>query len=60
MKKLLTSFVNENSELFCGLYLGRIRFVSENKEMLRNFCGGGGGGGGGRGADITLTGSRML
>ena len=59
MKKLLTSFVNENSELFCGLYLGRIRFVSENKEMLRNFFEGSGGGGG-RGADITLTGSRML
>lgn len=58
MKKLLTSFVNENSELFCGLYLGRIRFVSENKEMLRNFFEGSGGGG--RGADITLTGSRML
>ena len=45
MKKLLTSFVNENSELFCGLYLGRIRFVSENKEMLRNFFEGSGGGG---------------
>ena len=59
MRKLLTSFVNENSELFCGLYLGRIRFVSENKEMLRNFFEGRGGGEG-RGADITLTGSRML
>ena len=58
MKKLFTSFVNENSELFYGLYLGRIRFVSGKKEMLWNFFEGRGGGGGG--ADITLTGSRML
>ena len=48
MKKLLTSFVNENSELFCGLYLGRIRFVSENKEMLRDFFEGSGEGGEGQ------------
>ena len=57
MKKLFTSFVNENSELFYGLYLGRIRFVSGKKEMLWNFFEGRGGG---EGADITLTGSRML